>query len=744
MASRKPVADSLADQIARAQARGRRAATDGSQGYGTRSRSAARAASSSEDEVFESPRGVEGAGAASLSAQQAAAAAYPFPRSTLIARTPPAAAAAPPVQRRRQAQSTVDFGATYRLDHPHPATLWNDLLQRPASRSSQTGSATKPRAPTPPSSSSSESQEEAAVESDGGNVSAGSVESQPALAAEPDPPAGELPQQPAPIVVPAAAPSPPPAPQQAAAVVHNPPHPSPSPPPAPVVAPPVVNIGHVLPPAGAGAAPIMAAPVLPAVPAAGADARRAVVRTQRYLARAVDRLADAVTDQEAVELVRNRRIAMTTSKKDFRKAMDDLSRIVDDPAVVANDGDRELLVTQLFDYSVAIEEPAEEREAEADQYVNEVETAAKARKNTKLPELTVVSFEGKVTEWPRFRAEFNSIVGSRADLPESSKLAYLVGSCKGEALRLVKQYRATNTPFASVMAALEARFGRPDLQLKQAFDAIAKLDPGQHSPTDTRRVLDELKPLLVTIRANNVDTEQPSFAAMLLAQLAPKIRGEVMTAWHRHCTAQGWVGPNLPTLNNFLLFADREVDALVSGQLSRGGGEKKKQQQQQSQGQKGKQLFPQRSPGTALVGAAEDDGAAGGGGGRRRRGKRGGGGGSDNNGGGSTGGASQGGTALAARGATAAAGGGGGGKSQGKVPGCAFCKSDNHRPENCPDGKKMTPRERRRCLRSGCWRCLEMGHMARECKKARKPCGVPGCDADHHRILHGDFEAKKD
>jgi hypothetical protein len=34
----------------------------------------------------------------------------------------------------------------------------------------------------------------------------------------------------------------------------------------------------------------------------------------------------------------------------------------------------------------------------------------------------------------------------------------------------------------------------------------------------------------VTIRANNVDTEQPSFAAMLLAQLAPKIRGEVMAA----------------------------------------------------------------------------------------------------------------------------------------------------------------------------------------------------------------------
>jgi hypothetical protein len=156
MASRKPVADSLADQVARAQARGRRAATDGSQGYATQSCSAAGATSSSEDEVFESPHraesasGAAAAGAASLSAQQAGAA-QPFPQSTLIARTPSTAAAAPPVQQRRQAQSAVDFGATYQLDRPHPATLWHDLLQRPASRNSLTGSAAKLRAPTPSS-----------------------------------------------------------------------------------------------------------------------------------------------------------------------------------------------------------------------------------------------------------------------------------------------------------------------------------------------------------------------------------------------------------------------------------------------------------------------------------------------------------------------------------------------------------------------------------------------------------------
>jgi hypothetical protein len=121
------------------------------------------------------------------------------------------------------------------------------------------------------------------------------------------------------------------------------------------------------------------------------------------------------------------------------------------------------------------------------------------------------------------------------------------------------------------MASLQARFGRPDLQLKQAFEAISKLDAGQHSPADTRKVLDELKPLLVTIRSNGVDPDEPALTAMLLTQLGPKMRGEVMTAWHRHCTTQGWVGANLPRMEDFLAFADREVDALMSGQASRSG-----------------------------------------------------------------------------------------------------------------------------------------------------------------------------
>jgi hypothetical protein len=443
--------------------------------------------------------------------------------------------------------------------------------------------------------------------------------------------------------------------------------------------------------------------------------------------RCVDEMTDAVHDEAGAEVVKNARSAAESGREAHYKAVDALLSAVDDPAVIADEADRDALVDQIFTYLAAAERPGKQGEAEATRYVNEAAAVDTAKKNAKLPELTLTPFEGKVTDWPRFRASFQSLVGRRRHLESSDKLEYLVASCRGEALRLVKQYQATNTPFDRVLAALEGRFGRPDLLLKQAFDAIGQIEPGQFSPSDSRKVLDELKPLLVTISANGVDPNEQAISAMLLAQIGPKIRGEIMTAWHRHCVTQGWVGVNLPRLNDFLLFADREVEALLSGMSASRG---MRRREGRNQGQKPP---TQRPPGTALP-AVEGTAAPSAGEGAGR-GKRGGGRGK----------------------ATQQGGTGGGAPAQPKAPeegakdaeaakpppACAFCRTNNHKPENCPDGKKLTPRERRRYLRTGCWRCLALGHMSRACPKPRKPCGVPGCDQDHHRILHGDFEPQK-
>jgi hypothetical protein len=753
MASQKPVADTLADKFAKAQQRGKKDASKGSATRRTRSKGALED-SSSEEEVFQSPTG-----AAAAPAEPAA----PFRQGGLVLRSPvlpprilvqrspvlppqggggarPKARAAssaaaveepPPLPPRLRLESSPSYQRNPIPDRQRNLLPLAPILKRQRSRASSRASSTSSAPKTPERSSptglffpANDEVGQAGVggSSDGGQAEEPEVEVVQIIPPPPAPVANQPIVPAAPVIVP-----PPPI----------------APAPVPIAAPPappVAAIGHVLP-AGAGPGVAMAAPAPPAVPAAAAAARRAVLRSQRVVERAVDRLSTAVNDEEPLELVRTRETAVVRARAAFEKLMDELCSLVDDPGVIAGDADRNDALDNLYAYSAAVDEPAEDAIADARQYVSEAEAVLKAKKNTKLPELTVAAFDGKVTEWPRFQAEFSSIIGSRTDLPESSKLAYLVGVCKGEAQRMVKQFRATNTPFADVMAALQARFGRPDLQLKQAFEAIGKLEAGQHTPADTRKVLDELKPLLVTIRSNGVDPDEPALTAMLLTQIGPKMRGEVMTAWHRHCTTQGWVGANLPRMEDFLAFADREVDALMSGQASRSGNQAMRRGQQNQ-----RQQPSQRAAGTALVGAA-DDGAAGGGAGKKtRRGKRGSGKGNGGNeaAGGATGGSSQGGTALAAKGDNKNTGGGGAAGAAGgnkkKVPACAFCRSDNHRPENCPDGKKLTPRERRRCLRAGCWRCLELGHLTRDCKKQKKPCGVAGCESDHHRFLHGDYD----
>jgi hypothetical protein len=737
MASQKPVANMLADQFARVQERGKKDARGEDSHRRTRSSGAVDVVvvTSDEDDVFQS-----------LAGAAVDAAAFHFGHGGRLLRTPPPAAAAggaipkvrarrdaaeeespPPLPPRRRIESSP--ASAYRRN-PIPDKQRNllpllPILKRTQSRNSSRASSTSSarRTPSPVGGAAAATEEVSGGE--GNEESAAATSSPPRIPTPPpQPPIQVVAQQQVQVL----------APQPAQAVA----------PPVPQIvvaaappAPPPAAIGHVVP-AGGGLGAAMAPPVPPAVPGVAAAGRRAVIRAQRAINRAVDQLATAVNDEEPLEVVKTRETAVVRARATFAKLMDELTTAVDDPAVIAAEADREALLTQLEAYHASVDKPAEDSIADARQYVNEAEAAQKAKKNTKLPELTVMSFDGKVTEWPRFNAELESIIGSRADLPESSKLAYLVGACKGEAQRMVKQFRATNTPFATVMASLQARFGRPDLQLKQAFEAISKLDAGQHSASNTRKVLDELKPLLVTIRANGVDPDEPALTAMLLTQLGPKMRGEVMTAWHRHCTTQGWVGANLPRMEDFLTFVDREVDALLSGQASRSGatGNQRRIQPQQ------RQQLTQRAAGTALVGASDDSGSTGGGGKKTRRGKRGSGKGGEGAAGGSNGGAEQGGTALAAaKGAGAKAGAGGGGASGGKkIPACAFCRTDNHKPENCPDGKKLTPRERHRYLHQGCWRCLELGHMTRECKKQKKPCGVAGCEADHHRILHGDYE----
>ena len=69
---------------------------------------------------------------------------------------------------------------------------------------------------------------------------------------------------------------------------------------------------------------------------------------------------------------------------------------------------------------------------------------------------------------------------------------------------------------------------------------------------------------------------------------------------------------------------------------------------------------------------------------------------------------------------------------------CLICKNE-HRLQDCPEYKAKTHEERLVVVRTErlCWACLRKGHFMRVCRSARR-CGLNGCQATHHRLLHED------
>ena len=69
---------------------------------------------------------------------------------------------------------------------------------------------------------------------------------------------------------------------------------------------------------------------------------------------------------------------------------------------------------------------------------------------------------------------------------------------------------------------------------------------------------------------------------------------------------------------------------------------------------------------------------------------------------------------------------------------CLLCKNE-HRLQDCPEYNAKAREERLVVVRTErrCWACLREGHFMRACRSATR-CGLNGCQATHHRIIHED------
>jgi len=372
------------------------------------------------------------------------------------------------------------------------------------------------------------------------------------------------------------------------------------------------------------------------------------------------------------------------------------------------------IIGQLEELTVNDVRAARQLEAAATKWLKDLRDAAD-RKGLKLLTPKLTQYVGSIIEWPTWSEQFEAQISSRKDLSSGDKYQFLVQHTGGEARKLIQRFRGN---FDGAWRSLHGRFGQPTTIVEKTFEAMDSLKPKGYSVQDSRDLLDEFLVHVDTLKrlghvfGDGIANTHP------IRQMKSKMRQECVTQWNRWVSAQRWPPGRYPTIDEFVTFMDQELKDQANAQTKKpdksGGGKGSGSgtalfQNQNKGGGKGTKPSSGRQQGKGWGGSPAQSSAKGG-----RKPKK--------------------------------SSSGGGAASAPAIPEwgpdqCAFCgqKVSNHRAVDCPAGKKLSAREKRKYLKHGCWRCLKLGHTKTTCKVPASVCGIGGCQMDHHKLLHEGF-----
>ena len=111
---------------------------------------------------------------------------------------------------------------------------------------------------------------------------------------------------------------------------------------------------------------------------------------------------------------------------------------------------------------------------------------------SKLPDLQLPDFDGKITEWFGFWERFQSQVGSLSDLPNSSKFTYLIGQLRGEALKTVKGILPSEQNYYILVETLQENFGHPRRIIRAHVNDILTMPLPTQSASSLRQFYNSL------------------------------------------------------------------------------------------------------------------------------------------------------------------------------------------------------------------------------------------------------------
>ena len=159
---------------------------------------------------------------------------------------------------------------------------------------------------------------------------------------------------------------------------------------------------------------------------------------------------------------------------------------------------------------------------------------------TKLPTIDVPTFNGDIMAWSTFWAAFQSAVGTRATLSDTSKLIYLRKAIKDPDTQiLLNSPQETPDMYNEVVKALQARFNRTKEIHKNLVHRILQLTLVKDTRADLRKLVDTVNSTIASIKRTGTFVLETFLTSVIYLILPTKLQ----TLWEQHTKKQKGVAP---------------------------------------------------------------------------------------------------------------------------------------------------------------------------------------------------------
>ena len=177
---------------------------------------------------------------------------------------------------------------------------------------------------------------------------------------------------------------------------------------------------------------------------------------------------------------------------------------------------------------------------------------------TKLPELTLPSFSGELTQWVFFWDQFTTLVDSKHDMTNVEKLSYLKLALKGDAAQIVSSLLITDTNYDIAKRKLEKRYNNKRSIVKAHLASIHALPAiKKESSVELRKLLESTNEHVQALEALRLPVNH--WDAILVYWLLEKLDAE-----SRKQFELAHPGTDVLTCKELTTFMDRRSRALES------------------------------------------------------------------------------------------------------------------------------------------------------------------------------------